>query len=329
MPFVSSIRREYTHTKNTNKDFEVTGGDIVYTAGGYKIHMFTNVGDHELLITHKDPNKMYIAGTTYLENLEFLVVGGGGGGGARHGAGGGAGGMVVGTGIDYSTGSTPITVGARGNGGPGEAKGADGQASRFGAVTALGGGGGGSWTPPGGNFPGRSGGSGGGAAGSNNQSSGAGQQGNQPLNGQGFGNRGGRSTPWGNPINRLRIGGGGGAGAQGTDANLNTSSDISGGVGRQNSILGTNYFWAGGGGGAGWAETGHDGGQGGGGGGSTGGTGGNGLNDGSNGTGGSQSASTNGGAGGTNTGGGGGGGQQTPSTGGPGGPGIVVVRYPV
>jgi len=328
MPFISSIRRDH-HTPKDTSDFEVTGGDVVYTAGGYKIHMFTSVGEHELRINYKGSNSaMHMA--TGLENVEYIVVGGGGAGGSRHGGGGGAGGMVVGTGTVLPTVSYPIVVGNGGAGITGDSRGNRGQDSSFSSTTALGGGGGGSWSPPGAARPGGSGGSGGGASGPNNGAFGSGQQTPEPLGGAGFGNPGGRTVPWGNPINRLRIGGGGGAGAKGDDATLNVPDDISGGPGRQNSILGTNYYWAGGGGGAGWNETGHNGGRGGGGGGSTGGLGGGqALNSGGSGTGGGNATGTFGGNGGTNTGGGGGGGQQVPSTGGAGGSGIVAVRYPI
>ena len=139
------------------------------------------------------------------------------------------------------------------------------------------------------------------------------------------------------------IGGGGGAGPNGTGKALDTNSNIvgdtgqtgmgSGGLGYSSAILGTSYYWAGGGGGsaysAGASTVGGYGGWGGGGGGSglTGGGlgGGFALVDGSNGSIGANSA---GGNGGTNTGGGGGGGgNHIIGVGGKGGSGIVIIRY--
>jgi hypothetical protein len=106
-----------------------------------------------------------------------------------------------------------------------------------------------------------------------------------------------------------------------------------GGIGIQDDILGTAYYWAGGGGGASYSlSTGGNGGAGGGGGGALGTTtGGSGLNNGSAGGGGSPNSQTNrpGGNAGANTGGGGGGGSHYNSNnkGGDGGSGIVVIRY--
>jgi hypothetical protein len=71
--------------------FEVTGGDHVFTAGGYRIHMFTSGGDHELVVKPKG-NVNNIGLTSATLNIEYLVVAGGGGGGYHVGGGGGAGG---------------------------------------------------------------------------------------------------------------------------------------------------------------------------------------------------------------------------------------------
>ena len=331
MPFVTTIRKKYFSEIKKENPFEVTGGDIVYTAGGYKIHVFTKVGPSSLTVAHKQ-NPNFIGLSNSGLDVEFLVIGGGGAGGSRHGGGGGAGGMVTSSLSSLPKTTYPVVVGSGGPGVTGDSQGPVGQNTTFSTVTALGGGGGGSWAP-GGNAS--SGGSGGGATGPSNLNFGAGQQGNQPLYSFGYGNPGGSSTVWGNQIGLLREGGGGGAGGKGGDAarspqSANGNTGV-GGEGRSSSILGTNYFWAAGGGGAGWGEPGAPGGRGGGGGGSTGGqAGGNALNAGTAGLqpGGSLSTTDgNGGVGGTNTGSGGGGGQQVPSTGGSGGPGIVVVRY--
>ena len=50
MPFISSIRGNYKPKPQVEQSFKVTGGDEIITAGGYRIHMFTSVGDAELKI---------------------------------------------------------------------------------------------------------------------------------------------------------------------------------------------------------------------------------------------------------------------------------------
>jgi hypothetical protein len=336
MPFISSIRKKYNQPTDTSaaEIFEVTGGDVVYTAGGYKIHMFTTVGESSLNVNYKHTNSATTIGLLKSGlDIEYLVIGAGAAGGSRHGGGGGAGGMITSSIASLGVGGYATSVGAGGTGITGDSRGNAGQNTTFSTLTALGGGGGGTWQD-GGNA--NSGGSGGGASNSANSNFGAGQQTELlPLNGQGFGNPGGSSTVWGNDIGLLRVGGGGGAGGKGINAarspqSANGNTGV-GGAGRASSILGTNYFWAAGGGGAGWGEPGAPGGRGGGGGGSHAGLGDtNALSSGTNGLqpGGSPATDNgNGGNGGTNTGSGGGGGQQVPSTGGSGGPGIVVVRY--
>lgn len=266
----------------------------------------------------------------------YLVVGGGGGGGMDMGGGGGAGGYLSGNAsLSFDT-TYSVSVGSGGSGAP--AAGTNGQntghmynipaksgkpSMLFGSnvnLLAFGGGFGGSsyqgYSP---GIHGGPGGSGGGCSGYNdNAGTFAGGAG---VSGQG--NRGGNSTA------AYYSGGGGGAGAQGSDS----TSQADGGVGIQNSILGTNYFFAGGGGGAGYSIEGGNGGNGGGGAGGTGtNTGGSGLNAGASTSGGGVNSWANvpGGNGGANTGGGGGGGSHYNSNnkGGDGGSGIVVVRYP-
>ena len=275
-----------------------------------------------------------------LPPVEVLVVAGGGGGGMDMGGGGGGGGVIYSN--SYSiTSVTPITVtvGAGGWGAPaggggyrGDGAGpqpnfhqftisaTNGGNSVFGSLTAIGGGFGASsyygyqpnyGTPS-------AGGSGGGASGYSNGNQIPGGTGTQ---GQGFdGGQGG---------GQYYSGGGGGAGGAG----VSSTAVPHGGVGIQNSILGTNYYWAGGGGGASYSlSTGGNGGLGGGGGGALGTTtGGAGYNNGQPGGGGYPNSQTNkpGGDAGANTGGGGGGGSHYNLTnqGGNGGSGIVVVRY--
>ncbi|NBO56406.1 MAG: fibronectin type III domain-containing protein, partial [Actinobacteria bacterium] len=183
------------------------------------------------------------------------------------------------------------------------------------------------------NYPAASGGSGGGGSGARQYYAGYGglngtgtqsSQTQTPLlssiGGAQYGNDGAISgTAW-------FPGGGGGAGAAATQTNTVSH----GGIGVEDNILGTSYYWGGGGGAAGHSSTAGNGGNGGGGGGSgwdgSRGAGGAGLNAGSAGQGGNYSRGGNAGA---NTGGGGGGGTHYNATnnGGDGGSGIVVLRY--
>ena len=336
MPFISSIRRNHEQENTKPEHLEITGGDVVYTAGGYRIHMLTSVGEAELSIKNLATGK---SGALNLQtdsiNIEYLIVGGGGGGGTRHGGGGGAGGMIIGNSA-FATGNVPVVVGDGGPRRTGDATGFNGQNSTFSSAVALGGGGGGNWGPSPAANPGGSGGGSGGpsSTGASNSNFGTGQQPlTTPLNGVGFGFPGGRQDRFPGP--GIRSGGGGGAGRKGEDGSEPGGANIAGvgGPGIQNSILGTNYYWAGGGGGTGWDQSrGAPGGLGGGGGGTRGTPGGlggtGGLNDGQD----AQpapgdNAFRQGGDAGANTGSGGGGGLQVPSTGGAGGSGIVAVRY--
>lgn len=252
-------------------------------------------------------------------NVRYIIVAGGGGGGSDMGGGGGAGGFLSSNTLSLATGTSyAVTVGAGGAGAPpgiSQVRGTNGQNSSAFGLTAIGGGGGaseyGNNSSPAGN-----GGSGGGVAGSSSTTYGTGTAG-QGNNG---GSSGGSYYP----------GGGGGAGAAGSNTPAN------GGVGVQDNILGTSYYWAAGGGGAGYSGIAGNGGLGGGGGGapkvSGGGLAGTGgLNAGVDGEVGSLGSQTNkkGGAGGTNTGSGGGGGSHYNLTndGGSGGSGIVAITY--
>ena len=95
MPFISTIRSQ-SNVQQPEKAisesiYEITGGDKVYTAGGYTIHMFTTVGDHELTVKVKDKYKnmahlVPVAATS--GTVEYLVIGGGGSGGRGHYLGG-------------------------------------------------------------------------------------------------------------------------------------------------------------------------------------------------------------------------------------------------
>jgi len=300
---------------NTNNIKGMTTGGTVTTISGYRIHTFINSGT-------------FTAGP--ITTAATLVVAGGGGGGSDMAGGGGGGGVIYNASFTLTSQPYPITVGLGGNGAPagqGQVRGTNGQNSVFGTLTAIGGGGGASNHDQSIN-PAGNGGSGGGASG-----------GAQPPNGGsgGAGGYGGGAAGTGASgqghdgsfgIWAWYPGGGGGAGAAGN------TNPANGGIGVENSILGTSYYWGGGGGGAGYSGPGGSGGNGGGGGGAVGvTTGGAGYNNGSPGTDGCSNCWANvpGGNAGTNTGGGGGGGSHYNATnnGGNGGSGIVIVRYAV
>jgi uncharacterized repeat protein (TIGR02543 family) len=297
----------------------------VIESGGYVTLKFLTTGT----CTFSTP-----AGTTMMQGL---IVGGGGGGGTDMGGGGGGGGYVEFETLTVTSQTLSVTVGGGGAGavhGSGAAglSGGNSVISGTGIIlTSLGGAGGASL------FlsdaaPARSGGgSGGGSAGGNGRngadlSSAESQtaQSQTPslvtIGGNQFGNNGSRQSPDGDWL----PGGGGGAGGAGS------ADPGNGGIGRANSILGTSYFWAGGGGGSGIGSVAGNGGNGGGGAGgeynansvSTAGTG---LNPGS-----PSPDGKFGGNGGANTGGGGGGStwsNQGAFNGGNGGSGIVVLKY--
>ena len=117
MPFISSIRGNYDTPKKDGESildkFEITGGNQVYTAGGYRIHMFTDDGTFS--VKAKDPALQGMLGLVKgALTIEGIFIGGGGAGGGRHGGGGGGGGMVVTGGAALPAGD--FTIG-RGGGG--------------------------------------------------------------------------------------------------------------------------------------------------------------------------------------------------------------------
>ena len=333
----SGFTKQYAYVTRVNVDnlsleanaglqVSSTGAVTSITANGsaYKVHAFTSVTTSATFT---------VSGTG---TIEYLIVGGGGSGGSDMGGGGGAGGYLAGS-QAVTAGTYTVSVGAGGSGnnaGVGNRRGWEGGNSSIVGngvnLIAYGGGGGASNhdrsdNPAGGSNIGLTVGSGGGCSGGNGGASG----------GSGYG-----GSRWGDasnltPVQGFRGGigigywypcGGGGAGGVGG------SNPGHGGIGKQNDILGTNYYWAGGGGGSGYSDRGGDGGAGGGAGGPVGSsTGGSGINAGANGPGGGGGAQINipGTNGGTNTGGGGSGGAHYSSNnyGGSGGSGIVVIRF--
>ena len=287
------------------------------TSGIYTVVAFKTVGS----CTWSTPT-----GTNIFRGL---IVAGGGGGGYDMGGGGGGGGYVEFESLTVTNLSLTIVVGNGGAGAQSFVAGSSGENSSISgsSISLVSRGGAGGATHYGGNYPARTnGGSGGGAAGATGYTSTAstGTQSSQTqtpllssIGGAQYGFDGSAAGATWYP------GGGGGAGSSGSNSPGN------GGSGRLNNILGTNWYWAGGGGGSGWTGPGGNGGVGGGGGGGAGGgytgttpgNGGAGLNSGASG------GMYIGGAGGVNTGGGGGAGTHNSNAGNNGGSGIVVLRY--
>ena len=206
------------------------GTETTYTDGGttYKVHSFTSSGFFRV---------------TASVSVNFLIVGGGGGSSnaeLSYGAtgGGGAGGMVEGTGITIPVGKHTVTVGQGGAAGGTYAVAGNGGDSVFNygtTITAKGGGGGSDY-----GTDGQDGGSGSGGA-EPSKPGGASTQSSQNSGISGiaqFGNAGGAAAGY-----QSGAGGGGGAGSAGYSAGSNNGGD-----GRQNSITGTNTYYATGGG---------------------------------------------------------------------------------
>ena len=195
--------------------YYATGGTVT-EAGGYRIHTFTTSGTFTV--------------NTGLSSVEVLTVAGGGGGGFDVGGGGGGGGLVYNPTYAVSNGAITVTVGAGGAGAVnGSVRGANGNNSVFGTITAIGGGGGGSYSTL---LSGSVGGSGGGGG------SIIGTQGVGGAGTAGQGNAGGNAQSGFSGTYGLG-GGGGGAGAPASGAN--------GGNGLAYSISGTSTYYAGGG----------------------------------------------------------------------------------
>jgi hypothetical protein len=313
MPFISSIRKNYNtpevSTESNSQLFDISGGDVVYTAGGYKIHVFTSVGAANLNIK---PSAYAHATGLLTQSLraEYLVIGGGGSGGEYGGA-GGAGGYITGT-TFLNAGDQPVSVGAGGSH-PGVGNystlGNNGQNSNLGIITALGGGYGGTWNV--GPTSGNPGGSGGGQVGHGGGGGGG-------AGGRGSDASGAPDSPGTQTNLAIGVGGQGWPGGRGY---ASPSNGGPGGPGLTSSITGTAVTRAGGGGGDGHNTTAGTGGPGGGGPG----------NGGPGPAGAVLGGRAGGGTPGTANTGGGAGGAQDPGDGAHsvGGSGIVVVRYAV
>lgn len=268
---------------------QATGGDEVFIANGYKVHVFKSSGTFNV---------------TSPGFIEYLVIGGGGAGGHFISGGGGAGGYRSSVGAETSgggasteakpllkAGSYSVIVGGGGAGVTTGTGATSGSQSSLGSITSTGGGRGGLYF----DYGGANGGSGGGA-GTNTTSQGTG------TSGQGYNGGTGVGPPtWG-------CGGGGGAGAVGVSGTTNTGG--SGGAGVASSITGVSVTRAGGGGGAGETTKG------------TGGSGGGGSAAFIGQTVGDGQVNTGSGGGGHRDG-------QNTRRGGNGGSGVVIIRYPI
>ena len=215
-----------------------TGGDVTFTKGNYKYHMYTTAGNGSFVVNTLGTDK----------NIDILLVGGGGGGSHPYGGGGGGGGVIYRENHSLpGTGTYSLRVGGGGAaGGPGGGAGnANGDPSAFGtqltsspypadSLIALGGGRGSSYDAPAEN----PGGSGGGSPG----------QAPTPGATAGYGLQGGHGpAPTFLPANSLRSGkghpggpnsnpgidnyGGGGGGAGGFDVQRSGPGNSLGGSG--------------------------------------------------------------------------------------------------
>jgi len=299
-----------------------TGGDSVFTDGGYKYHVFTTTGSASFVIS------------SGYDQVQYLIVGGGGGTGGSGGGGsggGGAGGLLNSTTTELLPGSYPVVVGAGGAGSP-DASVSPGLDSKFDTFVAAGGGHGRYYDPGFGYRSAEPGGSGGGAgAGQDVPLAGDGEQYGPlsplfpaPAPGQGY--PGGPGFP--SPGNDTGGGGGGGAGGAGGGPVIGPNVAGAGGIGVAVPWVPASYGtpgptpgrWFAGGGGGGAHRTGTAGGNGGVGGGAAG-------QDGGCPAGNypisAAQVNTGGGSGGT-----GGNGNECPGSGVlSGGSGIVIIRY--
>ena len=210
----------------------------------------TTIGGMEVYIGTGSTGWQTIASTAY--SVDYLIVAGGGG--ASYG-GGGAGGLLQGSSISVSPGTSyTVTIGA---GGTASSSGSD---SAVFSLTAIGGGGG---YVGGTGRVARSGGSGAGTQFS---------AGNSGVAGSGTAGQGNNGGTGGDGVSAYTSGGGGG-GAGAVGASTSTTAGAAGGVGLASSISGSSVFYAGGGGGTTNSGSSYGTGGSGGGGNATGGTG--------------------------------------------------------
>ena len=126
MPYIETVRNLLTPFSGSFNLGSSIGGTIT-TAGGYRIHTFSTVGNATFTPSGRG-------------SVEYLLVAGGGGGGGGAGSAGGGGGGAGG----YLTGTTPVlttdytvTVGNGGTGRTGKTAGTNGGDSSVFSITAL------------------------------------------------------------------------------------------------------------------------------------------------------------------------------------------------
>ena len=181
-----------------------TGG-LTVTSGGYKYHLFKNVGSDAFICNG-------------VGSLQILLVGGGGAGDNDHGGGGGASGILYHAGRSVQLGSYSITVGSGGLGNSGVPTNGGDSTFTDGAsvLTAFGGGRGSTTNSDSGGAGGSGGGGGGSNAGTGTRAGGSSTQ-TSNNGGTGYGNNGGTGGGTaGEPG-----GGGGGAGQAGQNSTSN------------------------------------------------------------------------------------------------------------
>lgn len=331
MPIIRSIRTDHSRLENEKVSYtspvKITGGDRVYTAGGYTVHMFLKEGDHKLTVEPISQSKDDVINLVpSTKAVEVLMVGAGGSGGQYSGGGGGGEVLFISRSIGLGNYSLSVAPGGTSNNAYWSAGKSGAVTTGFGETAKGGGSARGSddsipsnpYTPVAN-----------GGGGSSRTAGYFGQQGTSVGTGvtRHGGFRGGQENSPTNDSPNFPGAGGGGAGQSITGNTGGGGNGGTGGAGVSYSLTGTSLIWGGGGGGQ--TYYGGQGGAGGAGGGGAG-SGGNGGNNGgtgiNNGT--ATNASAPGGAGGANTGGGGGSGNgQNGSAGAGGGSGIVVVRY--
>lgn len=203
-----------------------TGGYEDSSISGYKMHVFTTLGDTEKLDC--------TAGGS--GNAEILVVAGGGGGGGTISGGGGAGGVIYNASYALTNTVHDVVIGDGGIGGNGwdtsQQHGKKGENSEFATLVAIGGGGGSDHRYSSSPLP-NEGGSGGGSA-LHNSDSGTTQDDGYGTSGQG--NHGGTCSTHCYD----RAGGGGGAGSIGGSASSSASGAGGAGV-NYSTNFGTSY----------------------------------------------------------------------------------------
>lgn len=125
MPYIKSIRSYHEKSEeNILKRFDITGGDRIWTAGGFRHHEFINAGEHQFIIRdrysgeQRDVRGLLVANNT-IDATAYMWGGGGGGATPQSwgfGAPGGGGGYATGDRTFVSNGTWRVVVGGAGGG---------------------------------------------------------------------------------------------------------------------------------------------------------------------------------------------------------------------